>query len=59
MHDGPRYEDDFYAWTQHQAAVLRSPRVADTRFDREHDVRQNSVGQDQSIFEARGGNGSG
>ena len=36
MPDGPRYEDDFYAWTQHQAAVLRSLPVADTRFDREH-----------------------
>lgn len=24
MPDGPRYEDDFFAWTQHQAAVLRS-----------------------------------
>ncbi|MGA8379561.1 MAG: DUF29 family protein [Stellaceae bacterium] len=40
MHDGPRYEDDFYAWTQHQAAVLCSLPVADTRFDREHDARQ-------------------
>ena len=36
MPDGPRYEDDFYAWTQHQAAVLRSLPVADNRFDREH-----------------------
>ena len=59
MHDGPRYEDDFYAWTQHQAAVLCSLPVADTRFDREHDARQNFVGQDQSIFEARRGNSSG
>ena len=24
MPDGPRYEDDFFAWTQHQAMVLRS-----------------------------------
>jgi Domain of unknown function DUF29 len=32
----PRYEDDFYAWTQYQARVLRSLRVADNRFDREH-----------------------
>ena len=24
MQDGPRYEDDFYAWTQSQAGVLRS-----------------------------------
>ncbi len=36
MPDAPRYEDDFYAWTQHQAAVLRGLPVADNRFDREH-----------------------
>jgi hypothetical protein len=36
MPDGPRYDDDFYAWTQHQAEVLRSMPVADNRFDREH-----------------------
>ena len=36
MPDGPRYEDDFYAWTQHQAGVLRSMPVSDNRFDREH-----------------------
>jgi hypothetical protein len=41
MPDGPRpkepqYDDDFYAWTQHQAAVLRSLETADNRFDREH-----------------------
>jgi hypothetical protein len=36
MPDRPRYEDDFYAWTQHQAAVLRAMGVADNRFDREH-----------------------
>ncbi len=35
MPDGPRYDEDFYAWTQHQAAVLRSMEVADNRFDRE------------------------
>jgi Domain of unknown function DUF29 len=35
MPDGPRYEDDFYAWTQYQAEVLRSMPVADNRFDRE------------------------
>jgi hypothetical protein len=34
MPDGPRYEDDFFAWTQHQAMVLRSMAVADNRFDR-------------------------
>jgi hypothetical protein len=36
MPDGPRYEDDFYAWTQHQAAVLREMPATDNRFDREH-----------------------
>ena len=36
MPDGPRYEDDFYAWTQHQAEVLRAMPVSDNRFDREH-----------------------
>lgn len=36
MPDGPRYEDDFYAWTQYQAEVLRTLRTRDNRFDREH-----------------------
>ncbi len=36
MPDGPRYDDDFYAWTQHQAAVLRTMPVTDNRFDREN-----------------------
>jgi hypothetical protein len=36
MPDGPTYEDDFYAWTQHQAEVLRTMPVSDNRFDREH-----------------------
>jgi hypothetical protein len=36
MPDGPNYEDDFYAWTQHQAAVLREMPATDNRFDREH-----------------------
>ena len=36
MPDGPRYNDDFYAWTQHQAMVLRTMAVADNRFDREN-----------------------
>jgi hypothetical protein len=36
MPNGPRYEDDFYAWTQHQAEVLRSMPAPDNRFDREH-----------------------
>jgi hypothetical protein len=34
--NGPRYDDDFYAWTQYQADVLRSMRTRDNRFDREH-----------------------
>src|SRR6185437_16942810 len=36
MPDGPRYDDDFYAWTRHQAEVLRTMRRADNRLDREH-----------------------
>ena len=36
MPDGPRYDDDFYAWTKYQADVLRSVRIRDNRFDREH-----------------------
>ncbi len=36
MPDGPRYDDDFYAWTQYQAEVLRSMTTSDDRFDREH-----------------------
>jgi hypothetical protein len=36
MPDGPRYEDDFYAWTQYQAELLRTLPVSDNRFDREH-----------------------
>lgn len=41
MPDGPRpkgpdYEDDFYAWTQYQAEVLRSMPAPDNRFDRQH-----------------------
>jgi hypothetical protein len=36
MPDGPRYEDDFYAWTQYQARVLREMPAPDNRFDREH-----------------------
>jgi hypothetical protein len=35
MPDGPRYDDDFYAWTQYQAEVLRTLRTHDNRFDRE------------------------
>ena len=41
MPDGPRptgpdYDEDFYAWTQYQAEVLRSMPAPDNRFDREH-----------------------
>jgi hypothetical protein len=36
MPDGPRYDDDFFAWTQHQAEVLRTMRRVDNRLDREH-----------------------
>ena len=36
MPDGPRYDDDLYAWTQYQAEVLRSLATADNRFDRAH-----------------------
>ena len=36
MPDGPRYEDDFYAWTQYQAEMLRTLPTTDNRFDREH-----------------------
>jgi hypothetical protein len=31
MPDGPCYEDDFYAWTQQQAEVLRPMPVSDNR----------------------------
>jgi hypothetical protein len=36
MPDGPRYTDDFYAWTQYQAEVLRTMRQTDNRLDGEH-----------------------
>lgn len=34
--NGPGYDEDFYAWTQYQAVVLRSMPCDDNRFDREH-----------------------
>ena len=34
--NGPDYDDDFYAWTQYQAAVLRAMPCDDNRFDRDH-----------------------
>ena len=40
MPDGPRYDDDYFAWTQHQAMVLRTMAVADNRFDRENVVEE-------------------
>ena len=40
MPDGPRYEDDFYAWTQYQAEVLRTLCTRDNRFDRDHLVEE-------------------
>ena len=33
---GPDYDEDFYAWTQYQAEVLRSMPCDDNRFDRDH-----------------------
>ena len=40
MPDGPRCDDDFFAWTQYQAEVLRTLRTRDNRFDREHLVEE-------------------
>ena len=40
MPDGPRYEDDFYAWTQYQAEVLRTLKTRDNRFDRDNLVEE-------------------
>ena len=34
--NGPRYDEDFYAWTQYQGEVLRTLRTRDNRFDREN-----------------------
>ncbi|HTT81498.1 MAG TPA: DUF29 family protein [Stellaceae bacterium] len=34
--NGPNYDDDFYAWTQYQAEVLRGLPTSDNRYDREH-----------------------
>jgi hypothetical protein len=45
---GPDYDDDFFAWTQHQAAVLREIAVADNRLDRENVAEEiESLGRDQ------------
>ena len=45
MPDGPRYDDDFYAWTQYQAEVLRSLKTSDNRFDREHLAEEIEIGR--------------
>lgn len=44
MPDGPRYDHDFYAWTQYQAEVLRTMRPADSRLDRETLPRRSRIG---------------
>ena len=38
--NGPDYDEDFYAWTQYQAEVLRSMPCDDNRFDRENVAEQ-------------------
>jgi hypothetical protein len=40
MPDGPRYDDDFYAWTQYQAEVLRTLETRDNRFDRDNLIEE-------------------
>ncbi len=48
MPDGPRYDDDFYAWTKYQADVLREMRTDDNRFDRDNVVEEiESLGASQ------------
>ena len=37
---GPDYDEDFYAWTQYQAQVLRTLRTRDSRFDRDNLVEE-------------------
>src|SRR3954471_21583998 len=34
--NGPDYDEDFYAWTQYQADILRAMACDDNRFDREN-----------------------
>jgi hypothetical protein len=38
--NGPKYEDDFYAWAQFQAQVVRTLPTADNRFDRDNLVEE-------------------
>ena len=47
MPDGPRYEDDFYAWTQYQAEVLRTLPTSDNRFDRDNLARRSNLGKSE------------
>jgi Domain of unknown function DUF29 len=48
MPDGPRYDEDFYAWTRYQAEVLRTLRTDDNRFDRENVAEEiESLGNNQ------------
>ncbi|MGH7095123.1 MAG: DUF29 domain-containing protein [Stellaceae bacterium] len=48
MPDGPRYDEDFYAWTRYQAEVLRTLRTDDNRFDRENVAEEiESLGNSQ------------
>ena len=48
MPDGPRYDEDFYAWTQYQARVLREMPAPDYRFDRENVAEEiESVGRNE------------
>jgi hypothetical protein len=48
MPDGPHYEDDFYAWTQYQAELLRTLRTRDNRFDRANLVEEiEAVGRNE------------
>jgi hypothetical protein len=44
----PDYDDDFYAWTQHQAALVREMPVPDNRFDRQNVAEEiEALGRDQ------------
>jgi hypothetical protein len=48
MPDGPRYDDDFYAWTKYQAKVLRDMPADDNRLDRGNLVEEiESLGKEQ------------
>jgi hypothetical protein len=49
--DGPGYDDDFYAWTQYQAEVLRSMPCDDNRFDRDHVAEEIEAAGRQQLYE--------